>query len=112
MHNETKFDPHFFKERYTVQVRQGLKMVIVSDIRVQQSRNIGDVKLASKFGNKLGTCDDEILSDDQEEISSHDSKVLDEYCGENDQNQSEMKSKRVVRKPGRFKDMVLYRVYQ
>lgn len=111
---KNKLDPMFSKERYTVLVREGSKVVLVSDRGVQYSRDIRDVKLASECVEKLGENEDDVADD--ELFAGHDSVVLGggnaENGTENGTNRSEIKPKRVVRKPERYKDMFLYRIYQ
>lgn len=95
-------------------VREGSKVVLVSDRGVQYSRYIRDVKLASECVEKLGENEDDVAED--ELFAGHDSVVLGggnaENGTENGTNRSEIKPKRVVRKPERYKDMFLYRIYQ
>lgn len=113
---KNKLDPIFSKDRYTVLVRQGAKVIIVSDRGVQYSRNIRDVKLANELEEddvkKSGYGDDEKMSEDSDEFSGHDAVTINKDIAEDEACQPQVKSKRTVRKPGRFKDMFLYRIYQ
>ncbi|XP_058455305.1 uncharacterized protein K02A2.6-like [Malaya genurostris] len=120
-----KSDHTFSADRFTVIARDGAKVVIRSDRGVQYSRNIQDVK---KVFTYLQT-EPEIIS---EEIEEENNSLLD-VAEDTQQRESQhdvdwhtlisdsiedtydtlsTRPRRIIKKPNRFKDMILYTVFE
>lgn len=119
-----KMDPTFSKERYTVLTRDGAKVVIQSSRGVQYARNVQDVKRAVDFSvDDADSIDNSIPNpnDDVGEIGNEDkgnplsASLTDEENSVAENNQDSLKiparPKRNVKRPERFNDMFVYRIF-
>lgn len=108
-----KSDPTFSAERFTVIAREGAKVVIRSERGVQYSRNIQDIKRVPDClqvpldtsheheGNEKPDLDLPVTipgADLEDSISTDDDNM--------------QRPKRTIRKPNRFKDMVLFSIFE
>lgn len=94
-----KSDPSFGAEKYTIIAREGSKLVVRSDQGVVCARNVGDAKRAIVTPN----------------IDSSDG-VCEETTGiafeDGETENSNVRPVRETRQPSKFKDMILYNIFQ
>lgn len=119
---KNKIDPTFSRDRYTVLVREGAKVIVMSERGVQYTRNIQDIKLAAGHDiqedghdsdeqcEEKADCETDISINHKSQITNSPDDFPNGYDMQDEE--SQRKSKRVPRKPHRFKDMFMYRVYQ
>lgn len=114
-----KSDPTFSGERFTILARDGAKVVIRSERGVQYSRNIQDVKKVPEFVQEATDVADQEADaittkqgfDDHSELSDIGiENTEEEIVNTNDDKSS--RPKRIITKPNRFKDMVLYSIFE
>lgn len=91
-----KSDPIFGAEKYTVIARDGAKIVVRSDRGVQFSRNVQDAKRISDAYEPITP--ESLVGEDQ----------MMDVCDD----ETQRKSKRELKKPAKFKDMLLYTIYE
>ncbi|XP_065092180.1 uncharacterized protein LOC135713031 [Ochlerotatus camptorhynchus] len=109
-----KSDPTFSAERYTIMARDGAKIVVRSGRGVQYSRNVQDVKLASTICDDFKQLDESAVNEHLLH-ESQDSDVKPEITTRDvpdNSAQPAIRPKRSVGKPSKFKDMVLYRIFE
>ena len=105
-HKKNKTDPTFSKERYTVLSRDGAKVIVRSEQGVQYSRNVQDLKRAPVVSDTIDP--EPVLTDGvSEHHLAYDGETMDSNPAEND-----MRPRRTIRKPQRFKDMVAYHIFE
>ncbi|XP_062549944.1 uncharacterized protein K02A2.6-like [Armigeres subalbatus] len=116
MQRKQKSDPTFSAERFIIVARDGAKVVIRSERGIQYSRNVQDVKklpegLESTYNQEENG---DVRSYEHEEtthMNRDDSLTeLDVDVSLNDD--STQRPTRTIKKPNRFKDMVLYSVFE
>lgn len=110
-----KSDPTFSEERFTILARDGAKVVIRSERGVQYSRNIQDVKKVPEcLKNFADVMDqDEVINMDLNnreipEIEIDETMEDAVYDKEDKPN----RPRRTITMPNRFKDMVLYSIFE
>lgn len=105
---KSKTDSTFSSERYTVVAQEGPKMVIVSGNGVQYARSVNDLKKVP-CGQTSNAAN---LTDSDEDCETE--KVI-EQRGSPEHNFRQTRSgliRREVRKPARFNDDFVYRIFQ
>lgn len=108
-HKKPKSDPTFGAERYTVIAREGPKVVIRSNRGVQFCRNVQDVKKV--FDDK----DDSTLVQETMTGNRSDSNIetINNHTNkDNSPAACEVRPRREIVKPDRFKDMFLYTIFE
>ncbi|XP_065087234.1 uncharacterized protein LOC135708966 [Ochlerotatus camptorhynchus] len=93
----SKTDPTFSSERFTVIAREGAKIVIMSNTGIQYARNIREVKRAPES----------ITSDNHPE-----QEKFDEIQASGSAKTSrDLRKREVIKRPKRFDDQFVYRVF-
>lgn len=111
-----KSDPEFSAERFSIIARDGAKVIIRSERGVQYSRNIQDVKKVPECLQEIadrtviGNAESDVLNTESENNASETGIELEDTLDENIELMQ--RPKRVIRKPNRFKDMVLYTIFE
>ena len=87
--------------RFTVIARDGAKVVVQSDRGIQYFRNVQDVKrVPAELESSLSDENDEMLPTVQDaSLDDNPEHII-------------MRPQRVIQKPNRFKDMVLYSIFR
>ncbi|XP_058445471.1 uncharacterized protein K02A2.6-like [Malaya genurostris] len=93
-----KSDPTFSADKFTVIARDGAKVVVQSDRGVQYSRNVQDIKRVPKQLEMN-------LSENKETYPI----ILDENLSDTHET---TRPQRAIQKPNRFKDMILYSIFE
>lgn len=109
MHKTSKTDPTFGAERFTVIAREGAKVVIRSSRGVQFSRNVQDVKKVYFKEENLPLPDDQPIPENANNKQTEREKDPKEQC--QTVNRKERPGRNIV-KPGKFKDMYLYTIFE
>lgn len=110
-----KSDPEFTAERFCVIAREGAKVVVRSERGVQYSRNVQDVKKVplclQEQDEQTSNKDDRNTSHSKAETQGNDIGIELQDVHDND-GEINGRPKRATRKPNRFKDMVLYSIFE
>lgn len=102
-----KSDPTFSADRFTVIARDGAKVVVQSDRGIQYSRNVQDVKrVPAELEGGANQLDD--IHEEEDGISS---SHQDDYVADN-QDLTIERPRRIIKKPNRFKDMILFSIFE
>lgn len=117
---KSKSDPNFSSERFTVVATQGCKVVVMSGNGVQYARNVNDIKKAP-VGIQEPECDTMEVDHSQLESESRSGMVslpeevesVQMDSGHSQQrSQRQLRSRGAIRKPARYDDNFVFRVYQ
>ncbi|KXJ70339.1 hypothetical protein RP20_CCG024062 [Aedes albopictus] len=113
---KSKTDPSFAPERYTVVTMQGPKVVVMSGNGIQYTRNVQDIKLAPAVGdievppNALqdhpGPSSSSALTHSRNDTVENTEEVSLQQSNRN------LRSRRELKKPSRYDNNFIYRIYQ
>lgn len=109
-----KTDPTFSSQRYRVIAREGAKVVVMNSNGVQYSRNVQDVKLAPASSEQEVPEVAENLpeTDHQEDLYNDLNNGSFETQSEDRVEARQLRSRDVIKRPGRFDDRFIYYVYE
>lgn len=114
MQKKQKSDPEFAAERFLVIAREGAKVVVRSERGVQYSRNVQDTKKVPLcIQDQIKSNEDSELQTSSSETNNRETRMGIDLDGLDDGDKSLIqRPKRVIRKPNKFKDMVLYTIFE
>ncbi|XP_062535705.1 uncharacterized protein LOC134204914 [Armigeres subalbatus] len=105
-----KSDPTFSADRFTVIAREGAKVVVRSDRGVQYARNIQDVK---QVPAELEAESEEMIIEQNDEDHVRTPSQAQQIQDNNEHNETATtRPHRIIKKPNRFKDMILFTIFE
>ncbi|XP_062534696.1 uncharacterized protein LOC134203877 [Armigeres subalbatus] len=112
----SKTDPTFSSERFRVVAKEGAKVVIMSNTGVQYARNVREVKIAPDLEAIRETNDDLDNSADGDGISNFEnvdatSENVSSALTDRKNEQRALRNRNFVKRPSRFDDKFVYRVF-
>lgn len=107
----SKTDPTFSSERFTVVAQEGSKMVIASSNGVQYARSINDLK---KAPCSPSTSVADMMDSDDDAGTDNSVEREDDQMQNNNETEIEtrLRPRKSVKKPARFNDDFIYRIFQ
>lgn len=118
----SKIDPNFSTEQFTVVIRDGPKVVILSKNGIQYTRNVSDIKKAPEFGSgtdvtleafeKADGANENIS--EQDSTSGFDIRNADNFDRDDTNaasNTRKLRQRGNIKKPSRFDDKFVYMIF-